>query len=174
MFSSLYSYGKNPGPPTCGAIFDNSFIRAMPDGTVFYANLRDVGGRCQSGWPTSIRQNAVNSASWYDRKPYARVKITIKKRKEPEDMKASLEQLNAAEIAYSFGRHLAILNPTWVEARDVEKRARSLLMDLGLERLPMSLVDRFSAAIRNGFDDVVKSEDILRNLRRSQAQAVRK
>lgn len=89
-------------------------------------------------------------------------------------MKAAIEQCNAAEIGYTFGRHLAILNPTWVEARDVEAKARSILMDLGLERLPSALVDRFSAAIRNGFDDVIKSEDILRNLRRSQAQTVRK
>ena len=88
-------------------------------------------------------------------------------------MKISPEQCNAAEIGYTFGRHLAILNPTWVEARDVEAKARSILMDLGLERLPSALVDRFETAIRNGFDDVVKGEDILRSLSRSQAQTVR-
>lgn len=174
MVSSLYSYGANLGPPKPSPIFDDSFLEAMPDGAVFYVNLRDVNGRCVPGWPSATRHNVTTSARWHPVKPYARVKITIKKRKEPDDMKVSPEQCNAAEIGYTFGRHLAILNPTWVEARDVEAKARSILMDLGLERLPSALVDRFAAAIRNGFDDVIKSEDILRNLRRSQAQTVRK
>lgn len=83
MFSSLHSYGKHLGPPPAMPIFEDSFLAAMPDGAVLYVNLRDVNGRCHPGHPSAIRQNVVNATAWYHLKPYARVKITIKKRKDP-------------------------------------------------------------------------------------------
>ncbi len=82
MFSSMHSYFKHLKPLVC-PIFEDSFLRAMPDGAVFYVNLRDVGGRCVPGWPSAIRHNVTTSARWRPSKPYARVKITIKKRKDP-------------------------------------------------------------------------------------------
>lgn len=67
-------------------------------------------------------------------------------------MKAEIEQLNAATLAYEFGRQYAILNPgKQPPGAATANRLVNLLLP-SKEALPGAVRERFQVAMRNGWE----------------------